>query len=199
MICYAVNHNQSKLTGGNSGSRPFCIATPVSPFIGDNDMKEILLANGKGVALVDDADYERLNQYKWYVKKCDSTMYARRNSKSPSGENKQTYMHHDVIGYDGNGERDHINHNGLDNRRSNLRVCTRSQNAQNRKLYGRNTSGYKGVSWDRPMKRWRASIKLNGNTRHIGYYFCIVKAAKAYDEKARELFGEFANTNFNQP
>jgi hypothetical protein len=96
-------------------------------------------------------------------------------------------------------ETDHINHNGLDNRKTNLRICTTSQNAQNRPKDTRNISGYKGVG--RCMSRgcnyeWRAEIKINGKKIHLGLFHSPEKAALAYDKAARNLFGEFALTNF---
>ena len=89
---------------------------------------------------------------------------------------------------------DHINHNGLDNRRPNLRLATRSQNAANLGPYANNTSGYKGVDFNRG--KWRARIREGGVRYFLGYFETAEDAARAYDTKAHELFGEFASLNF---
>jgi hypothetical protein len=90
---------------------------------------------------------------------------------------------------------DHINRNKRDNRRCNLRVCTQVENMRNRcSTYG--SSKFKGVSWDARRKKWMAAIHINGTQIRIGFFADEVDAAKAYDRKARELFGEFAYLNF---
>ena len=89
---------------------------------------------------------------------------------------------------------DHINHNGLDNRKANLRLCTPQQNACNRRPLER-TSKYKGVSWDQYISRWRADIEHNGRHICIGCFDYEQDAAIAYDDYAIDLFGEFAWLN----
>ena len=91
---------------------------------------------------------------------------------------------------------DHINHNGLDNRRENLRICTNAENQRNRGKQKNNTSGYKGVDWRKDHKKWRARINKDNKTIHIGYYNIIEEAARAYDAKAKELHGKYAQLNF---
>ncbi len=90
---------------------------------------------------------------------------------------------------------DHIDSNGLNNRRTNLRVCTLLQNSYNRKTI-KASSQYKGVRWNKRKKRWVSSISPNGKFILIGYFKDELTAAKAYDEKAKEFFGEFAYLNF---
>jgi hypothetical protein len=90
---------------------------------------------------------------------------------------------------------DHGNMNVLDNRKSNLRKCTIQQNACNREKPKHNTSGYKGVYWEKGLKKWRSAIRLNNKKIHIGCYEIKIEAAKAYNKKAKELFGEFARLN----
>jgi len=87
---------------------------------------------------------------------------------------------------------DHKNGNGLDNRWDNLRSATRSQNMANTKLPLTNTSGYKGVRWDKARGKWRAEIRIKGRSRHLGLFATAEEAHAAYMEKAREVFGEFA-------
>lgn len=91
---------------------------------------------------------------------------------------------------------DHINGDTLDNRRSNLRLCTVSGNNHNRMKSKNNTSGYKGVSWLKQNQKWRAYIKVNSKDKHLGCYLDKEDAARAYDKAAKEYFGEFARLNF---
>lgn len=99
---------------------------------------------------------------------------------------------------------DHINGNTLDNRRSNLRTCTRAQSHHNGKSHRGNSSGFKRVCWDpgprnqRRLKPWKASIKMNDRTRSLGYYSTAEEAARAYDREAAVLHGEFARFNLPQ-
>jgi hypothetical protein len=91
---------------------------------------------------------------------------------------------------------DHANGNSLDNRRENLRFCTSSQNSQNRRRTS--TSGFKGVSLKPRYKSkpWEANIKVAGKLKYLGRFQTPEEAAKAYDSAARDMFGEFAHTNF---
>lgn len=89
---------------------------------------------------------------------------------------------------------DHIDGNPLNNQKSNLRICTPQQNQFNQRKT-RGVSKYKGVSWYKNYKKWMAKIKFNGRTYNLGYFNTEIQAAKAYDEKAKEIFGEFANLN----
>lgn len=149
---------------------------------------------GKYRALVDDEDYEQLSGRKWQVLlRCSGrggSIYAR------SGKQM---MHHLIFGKPKVGEVDHINGNGLDNRRSNLRLATRSQNqAACRNNQKRGASGYRGVfiSTSRLKKpKWFSAISHNGKQIYLGFFDNPADAANAYDKAARKLFGEFAQTN----
>lgn len=94
-------------------------------------------------------------------------------------------------------ETDHINGDRLDNRKENLRICTRVQNFQNMKMHIDNTSGFKGVSWDSEREKWISQIFTGGHTKFLGRFEDSEKAARVYDDAARKYFGEFARTNFN--
>ena len=164
-------------------------------FIGDN-MAQIRLTQGK-YAIVDDEYFDRLNGFKWCAHKNRKTYYAVRNSKRQKGRRTFICMHREILGLktsDGK-DTDHINGNGLDNRRVNLRPCTPSQNQHNRRSFC-GTSKYKGVSWHKRDKKWQAYIRLNGKLIHLGLFDSEIEAARAYDIKAKELFGEFAHLNF---
>lgn len=154
-------------------------------------MKTIPLTQGK-TAIVDDDDFEQLNQFKWYF----AGDYAVRNI---SVNNKQHIirMHRQILGLErGDGkESDHVNHNLLDNRKTNLRTCTHSQNQHNR-LPQQSVSKFKGVTWDKRHKYWQARIVIDGKQYHLGYYNTEELAALAYDIHAAWSFGEFAKLNF---
>ena len=148
------------------------------------------------VALVDDEDYEWLRQWKWSAGKSPTSWYARRNGASPKRE--RIYLHRLILAAQPGQQVDHINGDGLDNRRCNLRLCTRAQNNRNRGKGPTNTSGYKGVCWDKKAQRWRAAIWLNGKYKFLGHFDAPKDAALAYDEAALRLHGEFAKTNFGR-
>lgn len=114
-----------------------------------------------------------------------------------SGRRGQTILMHRLItGAAPGQEVDHVNRDGLDNRRANLRVATRSQQIANQDIRLDNTSGYRGVSWRRDSRRWQAQLTVNGKWRGLGCYDDPEDAARAYDAAAREHFGEFAVLNF---
>lgn len=154
--------------------------------------KELILSQGK-VALVDDEDFDWLNQWKWCVMRRKKTFYVVRSARSHS---KMAYLHRVILNAPKGMEVDHINGDGLDNRRSNLRLATRAENGRNRHMQVNNKSGYKGVSWYKQYGRWRTTIKVSGKTLNLGYFDLPEIAALAYDEAARGYFGEFAKTNF---
>lgn len=153
-------------------------------------MKEIYLSQGQ-IALVDDEYFEYLNGFKWYALKARNTFYAARKIWV-SGKQKTILMHWEVM--NGKGI-DHIDGNGLNNQKSNLRFCTQSENCMNTRKYANKSSLYKGVSFFKRDSNWRAQIMINRKEIHLGYFTSEVNAAKAYNEKAIELFGEFANLN----
>jgi hypothetical protein len=153
-------------------------------------MKRIPLTGGLS-ALVDDADYAALAKYRWCAMRSGRNCYAMRHRSG-----RGVYMHRQVMGLLVGWEVDHINHNGLDNRRRNLRLCTRRENAHNRLGCRNGSSRYKGVSLYKPTGKWRAKISSDGKSFYIGSFASQARAAKAYDDKAKELFGEFAHLNF---
>jgi len=159
-------------------------------------MKTISLTQNK-VALVDDADYNFLNCFKWYAKKMGHSYYAMRHSNIGNGKQKTEYMHRVILGFQPDDKRqtDHIDGNGLNNQRSNLRVCTVTQNQQYSRKQVTGKSRYKGVNWDCRDCRWKSQIQVNGQKIHLGLFLSEVKAAQVYDVAAIKHFGEFARTN----
>ncbi len=160
-------------------------------------MKKIPLTQGQA-AIVDDEDYEWLMQWKWTIDKRNHTFYAIRRSSCKLGKRK-IFMHREILGLTkGDGKQtDHKNHNGLDNRRINIRICTGSQNQHNQKKQKGN-SKYKGVCWNKYKKKWQAQIEHNNQCFYLGSFLKEIDAAKAYDKKARKLNGEFACLNFGR-
>jgi len=164
-----------------------------SPSSEDNGAKFIPLIRG-GFAIVDGDDYEKLAKYRWYCEHEGNTSYAVRTKNG-----KRIYMHRQILDAPKGKVVDHKDGNGLKNRKSNLRLCTRAQNMRNRRPWLRCSSKYKGVSWDTCGNHWRARITFNGKKIHIGHFDDEVEAARAYDRKAWELFGEYAYLNFPEP
>jgi len=163
-------------------------------------MKYIKLTQGK-YAIVDDEDFEYLNQFKWYASKNRNTFYAKRNIYLGGGSQnpKSTYevMHRVILNISSKQKQvDHRNHNGLDNRRQNIRICTASENGQNRKSYKNTSSKYKGVSWHKKTKKWVAHITVNKKLLSLGYFKDEHNAARAYNNAAISHFGEYAYLNF---
>lgn len=154
-------------------------------------MKEIQLGRGY-VALVDDEDYERVNAHKWYIfnPQLSKTTYAQRNAR-PVG-----LMHRFILDAPEGTRVDHVDGNGLNNVRSNLRLASHADNMRNRRKAVNNTSGYIGVYWDKHKSKWRARVRVNNKNNHIGYFDDLVLAAKARDTAALDLHGEFAVLNF---
>lgn len=161
-------------------------------------MKRIKLTKGKS-AIVDDSDYEWLSRNKWRARVQKNRIYAAGAIKN-NGKWQTTSMHREIMGLTkGDGkEVDHRNGNGLDNRRENLRLCTRSENIQNRhhKAKEGKASQYQGVYSVKKKNSWLASITKDYKQIHIGLYSNDKDAARAYDRKALELFGPDAKTNF---
>lgn len=194
MVCHAVQNNLTKLIGGNSGLRPSCMATPIGFYFGDKTMqtKKIPLTQGQ-VALVDDEDFERTNALKWDAhKRQGGPFYAYRNKNETCRHGK---MHRFIMDAPDGMEIDHKDGNPLDNRKCNLRICSHAQNTRNQR-HKKGSSIYKGVYWDKKNEKWMASITFNYKTIWLGRHADEIEAAKVYDEKAKELFGEFARLNF---
>ena len=158
-------------------------------------MKKIPLTRGK-FTLVDDEDYSFLMQWKW---QCAAGGYAIRTeySKNEFGKRvqKTIWMHRVILKTPNGMSTDHIDCDKLNNQKSNLRYCTHGENMMNFSIKRNNTSGFKGVHWDKRERKWVARIGVNGKKKLIGYFSCKIQAAKAYNEFAKVHFGEFAKLN----
>lgn len=158
-------------------------------------MKEIPLTQGK-VALVDDEDYNELMKYKWCVVKIGNVYYASRKAwNKDKKQGRMSSMHRHIIKTPEGMETDHINGNGLDNRRCNLRVCTKQENRFNQFKKMGTSSNFKGVYYNTHTKKWKAHIKYNRVDYYLGEFKIEEDAARAYNKKAKELFGEFTKLN----
>lgn len=161
-------------------------------------IREITLTRGL-TAIVDADDFERLSQFRWFALSSGRPggtprFVAARTIKTDAGR-KTLLMHREVLGAPPNFEVDHVNRNPLDNRKSNLRLATRSQNCANRRT--ENSTGYRGVSPHR--RRFKAVADHEGTTHRIGIFPTAVEAAQAYDRFARAHHGAFAVLNFPLP
>ena len=173
--------------------------------------REFIIENRKGdqfTVLLDEADYFQFvenDRYKWWIRKVSTRLWVDssygfyamgwdRHAK------KQVALHRVMLDAPKGMVVDHINRNGLDNRRSNLRLCTHKENMQNRRANSKNSTGYKGVRLTKSGKKYIARVcqKLDGKTveHYLGTYDTPEEAARAYDAKAIELFGEYASLNF---
>lgn len=139
-------------------------------------VKEIPLTQGK-VALVDDEDYEELNKFKWYTNKLPCTYYAAKAKPNRSGTEQ---MHRIILNAPLHLQVDHIDGNGLNNQKSNLRLVTPRENTQNR--HHKMTSKYPGVSFKKQSHRWVSQIYINNKKIHLGYYKTEIEAYNAYKE-----------------
>lgn len=193
------------------------------------ETKELIIESskyGKFTVLVDAEDWERVSQHKWHVRRnknqngwCDQ-FYVRTMMPMPEGkwytytskkglsykhqQQRSLHLHRFLMDVPGNMVVDHISGDTMDNRKSNLRICTLVENFRNRKRNKNNTSGYKGVHYAKKAKDmirefsnpWIARISLDGKRKFIGSYNTPEEAGKAYDAFAKEHYGEFARLNF---
>lgn len=152
----------------------------------ENGMKLLDLTNSEEKVIVDDEDYEYLKQWNWQLMRSSGHV-------GRSEYKKGTILLHRVVNNTPNELfTDHINQNKLDNRRENLRTCSKAQNSMNRaKQNGKYSSKYKGVTWCKKSQKWKARVKYNGKFIALGHHTSEIEAAKAYNQKAEELFGEF--------
>jgi len=162
-------------------------------------VREILLTQGQ-TAWIDDDDFEEVSRYRWHAHRvhAHAPWYAVANLPRPRSTGRNSLrMHMLLMGEAPEGKTvDHRNGNGLDNRRSNLRWATVSEQRWNSGLSRKNTSGFKGVSFDKSRGKYRAQIRVAERYVRLGRFMTAEEAAQAYDRAAREAFGAFARLNF---
>lgn len=145
------------------------------------------------VTIVDDEDYDALAAFKWHAHpSAPGYFYARREVRRDKKKQGRVYMHRVILGAPAGLLIDHINGDGLDNRRCNLRLATKAENQRNRRVPSTNTSGYKGVTWSRNAGRWHARIRAGDRNVHLGYFDTPEEAHAAYCAVAVKYHGEFA-------
>lgn len=164
-------------------------------------MKKLKLTGG-GVTLVDDEDFGWLNQNKWSIQNKKHTSYARRTqnapptSLNPRRTKKVIWIHRAIMDCPKGMQVDHIDGDGLNNQKSNLRICNNSQNQMNRKPRGTKCSIYKGVSKGKRDLNFVVKIGFGGKNIYLGSFKTAKEGALVYDCAAREWFGRYANLNF---
>lgn len=159
-------------------------------------MKKIALGGEKGLGkymLIDDEDYHLVSSFSWHLRP-DGYASARVHGSYPKG--KSILAHKLIMPESSDHQVDHINGNGIDNQKSNLRLVTHQQNQWNQKKTS-GSSKYKGICWDNERQKWLTQIGFNNKNIYIGRFETEHHAAMAYDISAKELFGEFSSLNFN--
>ena len=182
-ICGGPKEGRSKTCFACRYQRPQIQQPP------DTNIRHIALTRGQ-IGIIDASEYPRVIEMTWlalWYKRADCYYIV-------SGTGVK--LHRFIMNAEPGQEVDHINHNPLDNRKVNLRFATRREQVHNRRRSKRNTSGYIGVSWSPECSKWRAYVGLYGQRFYLGVFVDILDAARARDEKAIELHGEFAVLNF---
>jgi hypothetical protein len=158
-------------------------------------MKTIELNQNK-IVMIDDEDYDFLMQWRWftYTPNKGKSWYVVRHPEIRPGN--KIVMHREIMKAPEHLHVDHIDHNGLNNQKINLRLCTNAENSRNKSLHRKCSSTYRGVSWHKGCKRWVAQMMFSYKKIHLGCFKSEIEAAKCYDENAKKHFGEFANLNF---
>lgn len=162
------------------------------PILVDGDIAYVELTQGY-TSIIDAEDARIAELFNWCVlKRSDKrTIYAHRKMRDGSGHQKIVYLHRAVMGLPAGCQIDHIDGNGLNNRKSNLRLCEVHQNARNRGAQVNNQCGFKGVFWDKSRGKWRAHIHALGKTNHLGRFETLEQARNAYAKANKKIHGEF--------
>lgn len=153
-------------------------------------MKKIKLTQGK-YALVDDEDYTYLSMFKWYASKSGQTFYARRH-KVVNGKKLTIRMHNEILGFQEGKEIDHINRNGLNNQRKNLRFVTHQENLRNKTKKGSGFSGVIGIDWKEAIKKWQVRFYYYKKIYYIGVFKDLKDAKKELSRFKRKFIRDLA-------
>jgi hypothetical protein len=142
-------------------------------------------------AIIDAADVPLVAEHSWFSVVQDHAVYAVRRVPGVTGRGSKVSMHRQIMMPGQTQQVDHINLNGLDNRRANMRLCSAAENARNRRKSAANTSGLKGVCWNKASKKWQAGIRCDGKTFHLGLYDTPDDAHAAYAKASAARHGDF--------
>ena len=185
--CDCGNISKVRSDGLKNGHTKTCGRCPINKFIVNDEITVGITAKGESF-IFDTELLDIVNKYTWY-------MDERKCLKTNLTSKKILRLHSLILGENKGLQIDHINHNPSDNRKANLRVVTQQQNIFNNPLRADNTTGFKGVSFNKCVSKYQANIVLNGKSHYLGVYKHPEEAAKAYNQKAIELFGEYAFLN----
>lgn len=158
----------------------------------DGDIAYVPLTRGYE-AVIDAADVELVSAFNWQAFVGSHTIYAQRTDQS-GGKRKTVRMHRVISCASSDLEVDHINGNGLDNRRANLRSATHQQNLQNQRISSINKVGFKGVSWHKRASKWRARITVGGRESNLGLFASAKDAHAAYVDASIRMHGNFGRS-----
>lgn len=159
-------------------------------------MKTIILKSakhGQEIVMIDDEDFEKAAAYNWSLTKHTNRFYAHRCIWRNGRNDEKVYMHRMIMGFPDGKQVEHIDNNGLNNQKHNLRIATNAQNQKNKPKYKNNTSGYKGVFVRGGL--FKVQIRSDGKLIQGGYFKTAIEAAKRYNNLAIEYHGEFAQLN----
>lgn len=154
--------------------------------------KQIPLTQGQ-FATVSDEDYKKVSQHKWTLLKGRAKRYARKTTRYPDGRQGTLYLHRFILNSPPQLHIDHIDGDGLNCVRENLRVASPLNNRYNEPIRRNNTSGHKGVCWNKKLQKWQGYIRVNRKMHHLGFFDDIEDAARAYRDFAKQFHGEFFN------
>ncbi len=167
--------------------------TNIRPICVEGKVAYVPLTQGK-VAVIDALDAETVSEYNWHAKQNGKRLYAFARTVGPSGKVHDIQMHRLLMGEPDNMDIDHVDGDGLNNRRNNLRLATKSENGRNRGANVTNTSGFKGVSWHKAAGRWLAQITVKRKNKYLGLYNTPEEAHAAYCDASKKYHGEFGRS-----
>lgn len=149
------------------------------------------------IIYIDESDVKKVSKYNWWINK-NGYVYSRERDKILQ-KDRWFYLHRYLLDVkDKKNHVDHIDDNKLNNCRSNLRICSNKQNVSRKIVTEGNTSNFKGVSWEKRIKKWRVTLTHNYKQVYVGTFRDEIEAARSYDKKAKELFGDFCRLNFEE-
>lgn len=160
-------------------------------------MKQIIVfskKHGKKIIKVSDSDFKVVSKFKWSIFAGNTTFYAL-TTWIEKGKKTTKYLHRLILNAKSNEFIDHIDHDGLNNQRRNIRLCSPAQNSKNMSKHRDNQSGLKGVSLDKRRGNFRSRIKIGNKHVWLGSFRCALDAAHAYDAAAKKHFNQFAKIN----